>query len=89
MLQSLLGSPKAVQSANLLPQDLSSLPLAFGTTLFTFEGFALLLPIENEMENRQAFHGWTGLLSISMGFMTILYSTVGTLGYLSFGDKTK
>ncbi|KAF8359102.1 slc-36.2, partial [Pristionchus pacificus] len=62
------------------------LPLFFGTVMFAFEGVAVVLPIENEMDEPIHFITANGVLNTSCFLVLILYSTVGFFGYLRFGD---
>ncbi|GMR42016.1 hypothetical protein PMAYCL1PPCAC_12211, partial [Pristionchus mayeri] len=62
------------------------LPLFFGTVMFAFEGVAVVLPIENEMDEPIHFISPNGVLNTSCFLVLILYCTVGFFGYLRFGD---
>ncbi|WKY02769.1 hypothetical protein Q1695_016219 [Nippostrongylus brasiliensis] len=64
----------------------SSLPLFFGTVMFAFEGVAVVLPIENQMDEPLHFITHNGVLNTSCLLVLILYMTVGFFGYLRFGD---
>ena len=41
------------------------------------------------MKDRHRFHGWNGLLSISLILVVILYLIVGFFGYMAFGVHSK
>ena len=62
------------------------MPLFFATSIFTFEGIALVLPIQNDMKHPQDFPGRTGLLNVAMTLVTIIYVAVGFFGYLKYGE---
>ncbi|XP_050442267.1 proton-coupled amino acid transporter-like protein CG1139 isoform X2 [Adelges cooleyi] len=65
------------------------LPLFFGTAVYAFEGIGMVLPLENNMKNPEAFGGWTGVLNTGMVIVTCLYTSIGFFGYLRYGDEVK
>ncbi|XP_055958605.1 neutral amino acid uniporter 4 isoform X3 [Patella vulgata] len=67
----------------------SHLPLYFGTALFAFEGINLVLPTVNKMRHPPAFGGLRGVLNRGMVTVSCLYTAVGFLGYLKYGDDAK
>lgn len=67
--------------------DIKQFPLYFGTAVFSFEGIAIVLPVHDSMRKPDKFHGMTGILTIAMTVVTVLYMFLGTLGYLKYGNS--
>eukprot|EP00794_Sanderia_malayensis_P020155 gene20155-22129_t len=61
-------------------------PLFFGIAIFAYEGIGIVLPVENKMKKPQDFF-W--VLDLSMGFVAMLYISMGFFGYLTFGADIK
>ncbi|XP_065056336.1 proton-coupled amino acid transporter 1-like [Rhopilema esculentum] len=61
-------------------------PLFFGIAVFAYEGIGIVLPVENKMRKPKDFF-W--VLDFSMGFVALLYITMGFFGYLTFGKDIK
>lgn len=66
--------------------DWRDLPLFFGTVMFAFEGIAVVLPIENQMDVPQHFISSNGVLNTACLLVLAVYSAMGFYGYLAFGD---
>ncbi|CDW56396.1 Aa trans domain containing protein [Trichuris trichiura] len=67
----------------------STLPLAFGTIVFSFEGINLVLPIENRSRNPRRFIAPVGTLNIACLFVLVIYIVIGFFGYAKFGFDIK
>ena len=63
----------------------SAFTLTIGSSIFTFEGIGLLLPIQSSMIAPQQF---SKLLYIVMFLITIIFTSIGALCYATFGVNT-
>lgn len=73
-------------------ENFTSLPkaaLGFGSAMFAFEGISVVLPIYTRMKKPEQMGGVFGLINVSYVILLILYSAVGIMGYLVFGDKVE
>ncbi|VDK49260.1 unnamed protein product [Gongylonema pulchrum] len=66
---------------------LHTVPLYFGTVLFAFEGIAVVLPVENRMNQPQIFIRWNGVLNSACLVVLSIFAVMGFYGYLAVGDK--
>ncbi|EYE93757.1 putative amino acid transporter [Aspergillus ruber CBS 135680] len=64
----------------------NSFTLTIGSSIFTFEGIGLILPIQASMKRPQNFDM---LLYTVMTIITILFTAAGALSYGTFGVDTK
>ncbi|KAH7642467.1 hypothetical protein HUG17_5512 [Dermatophagoides farinae] len=62
------------------------LPQFVSTTAFTFEGITVTMPLYRSMKKRENFAKPFGVLNMAILFVIILYSSVGFLGYLKYGE---
>ncbi|XP_045610493.1 proton-coupled amino acid transporter-like protein pathetic [Procambarus clarkii] len=67
----------------------STLPLYFGTAIYSFEGIGLVLPLENKMKTPGAFGGLSGVLNTSMLIVMCLFASFGFFGYLQYGSTVQ
>ncbi|KAE8154095.1 transmembrane amino acid transporter protein-domain-containing protein [Aspergillus avenaceus] len=63
-----------------------SFTLTIGSSIFTFEGIGLVLPIQSSMKRPEHFDR---LLYIVMAIITVLFTAVGALSYATFGFRTQ
>lgn len=47
------------------------------------------MPVENTMRNPKRLVGWTGVLTIAMVVVVILFTGMGFFGYLRYGDAVE
>ncbi|KAM3579471.1 hypothetical protein VKS41_007930 [Umbelopsis sp. WA50703] len=61
-------------------------PLFIGTTIFTYEGIGLVIPITEAMKEPKRL---PQVLWRTMAFITLLFSTMGAISYMAFGDNVQ
>ena len=64
----------------------SEFSLFIGTAIFAFEGIGLIIPIQESMIHPNNFPRVLGQVIVTIAVIMIM---VGSLGYLTFGDKIK
>ncbi|KAF5295595.1 hypothetical protein FQR65_LT10398 [Abscondita terminalis] len=69
--------------------SVSTLPIFFSTVIFAMEGIGVVMPVENSMKKPQQFLGCPGVLNVAMTTVVLLYTVIGFLGFLRFGDETE
>lgn len=69
--------------------QLSTIPLFFGTVIYTFEAIGLVLPMYNEMEKPKQFVMICGVLNIGMTLVIMLCTSMGALSYWRWGNDIK
>lgn len=69
--------------------DIMRLPHFFGIAIFAFEGIALVLPLQNAMEDPKDFSKPLGVLNVGMCVVSSIYIVVGTIGYWQYGEETE
>ncbi|KAI1732537.1 transmembrane amino acid transporter protein [Ditylenchus destructor] len=60
---------------------------ASGSVLYAFEGQAMVLPMENGLQEPKKMVGIFGVLSVGMSIVTTVYAGTGLLGYVTYGQK--
>ncbi|XP_048515661.1 proton-coupled amino acid transporter 1 isoform X2 [Athalia rosae] len=65
----------------------NTLPLFFGTVIYSFEGISLVLPLKNEMKKPSNFDKPLGVLNVGMVIVSIMFVSTGFLAYLKYGDN--
>lgn len=71
---------------NIIQFNSKSWSMLVGVAVTAFEGIGLILPIESSMKHPERF---PKILAISVALITTLFTSIGVLGYLSFGDEVK
>ncbi|KAI3415662.1 hypothetical protein GPALN_005255 [Globodera pallida] len=62
---------------------------ACGAILYSFEGQAMVLPLENRLQKPSQMVGLFGILSVGIAVVSAIYSTSGFLGYITYGAQVK
>ncbi|KAL6737150.1 hypothetical protein Aduo_010820 [Ancylostoma duodenale] len=60
-----------------------------GSLLYSFEGQAMVLPLENKLKHPEDMLGWTGVLTTGMSLVTIVYTYCGFFGYITYGENVQ
>ncbi|KAI3407126.2 AVT4 [Candida oxycetoniae] len=64
----------------------SDFSLFIGTAIFAFEGIGLIIPIQESMIHPRNF---PKVLALVISTIALLFTIIGSLGYLTFGSKVK
>ncbi len=75
---------KGVAKTSLFKPD--TWPIFIGTAVFAYEGIGLLIPIQESMKHPEKFDG---ILFAVIVITTIVFVTLPSLSYLSFGEGVK
>ncbi|VDN39141.1 unnamed protein product [Cylicostephanus goldi] len=57
--------------------------------MYALEGMGTVLPLENKMKHPKEMTGYTGVLSIGVSLVTIIYAACGFYGYITFGNAVQ
>ncbi|CAD5211190.1 unnamed protein product [Bursaphelenchus okinawaensis] len=60
--------------------------MACGSILYSFEGQAMVLPMENKLKRPENMIGSFGVLSVGMSIVTCVYAACGFFGYAVYGE---
>ncbi|KHJ91766.1 transmembrane amino acid transporter protein [Oesophagostomum dentatum] len=63
--------------------------LAAGSIIYAYSAQGVVLPLENKMKKPKDMLGPLGVISTSVAFISVVYTTTGFLGYVTYGDKLK
>ncbi|KAK6045674.1 hypothetical protein COOONC_16821 [Cooperia oncophora] len=69
--------------------DARGLVMASGAVIYSFEGQALILPLENKMKHPSEMRGWIGVLTTGIVLVTTVYAGCGFFGYITYGEHVK
>ncbi|KAI1713628.1 transmembrane amino acid transporter protein [Ditylenchus destructor] len=62
---------------------------ACGSILYSFNGQAMVLPLENKLKHPPGMVGVFGVLSVGMSLVSSVYAASGFLGYITYGADVK
>jgi solute carrier family 36 (proton-coupled amino acid transporter) len=66
--------------------SVNRIPLFFGIVLYSYEGLPVVLTLRNAMKNPSNFSKRFGVLNVGMIIATMVYLTMGILGYWKYGE---
>ncbi|KFB47259.1 AGAP010508-PA-like protein [Anopheles sinensis] len=77
--------PLSIDNRDLFP-TFSSLTKFLGAAYFAFDATSLIFPVANQMKSPQHYLGCPGIVNINNICLAFLYSFLGLMGYLRYGD---
>ncbi|XP_053676776.1 proton-coupled amino acid transporter-like protein CG1139 [Anopheles nili] len=80
--------PLSFDDRDLLP-TFDSLTKFLGAAYFAFDATSLIFPVSNQMKHPEHYLGCPGIVNVNNICLAILYSFVGVVGYLRYGDKIR
>uniref|UniRef100_A0AC34FVM6 Amino acid transporter transmembrane domain-containing protein n=1 Tax=Panagrolaimus sp. ES5 TaxID=591445 RepID=A0AC34FVM6_9BILA len=82
---------RAEHVMNELPwiSDFNGILTACGSILYSFEGQAMVLPMENKLKNPKNMIGPLGVLSTGMSLVSVVYAACGFFGYITYGNSVE
>uniref|UniRef100_A0A914RA42 Amino acid transporter transmembrane domain-containing protein n=1 Tax=Panagrolaimus davidi TaxID=227884 RepID=A0A914RA42_9BILA len=69
--------------------DFNGILTACGSILYSFEGQAMVLPMENKLKNPKNMIGPFGVLSTGMSLVSVVYAACGFFGYITYGNSVE
>lgn len=69
--------------------NIPHMALSFGTSLFSYEGIALVLPLRNAMEDPNDFNRPLGILNVVTALITVVFIFTGVTSYIKWGEEVK
>ncbi|CAO3630293.1 unnamed protein product [Cunninghamella blakesleeana] len=66
--------------------DTTNFPLFIGTSVFSFEGIGMVIPIIQGMKEPEKF---PRVLTMGMIICTVVFILIGSIGYSAYGEATK
>lgn len=63
--------------------------LFVGTAMYTFEGQAAMLPLENKLRNPMEMTQRCGVLPAAMGIVSAIFIAIGFFGYVAYGNDVQ
>lgn len=70
-------------------KDYTKIPGFLGITLFALEAIGVIVTVQSKMITPQNFGGPFGMLALSFVIAGGLYTFVGLVGYIKYGDQVK
>uniref|UniRef100_A0A1A9W358 Amino acid transporter transmembrane domain-containing protein n=1 Tax=Glossina brevipalpis TaxID=37001 RepID=A0A1A9W358_9MUSC len=83
-----LGGMPSTEGLSLItnPPDMA---LSFGTSLFSYEGIALVLPLRNAMKDPNDFNRPFGILNVITAIITAIFIFTGVSSYIKWGEEVQ
>ncbi|KAK6016532.1 transmembrane amino acid transporter protein [Ostertagia ostertagi] len=69
--------------------NVNGVVMAAGSILYSLEGQAMVLPLENKMKHPKDMDGFNGVLSTGVSLVTLIYAACGFYGYITYGDQVQ
>ncbi|KAK5969280.1 Transmembrane amino acid transporter protein [Trichostrongylus colubriformis] len=69
--------------------NVNGIVMAAGSILYSLEGQAMVLPLENKMKHPEDMDGLNGVLSTGVSLVTLIYAACGFYGYITYGNNVQ